>query len=151
MSTDLVDNVFRRFMGVYGNRFTRMWEGLDLADVKAQWAAELHRFDAAAIRHGLDHLPATLPPTLLEFCQLCNRAPATAMPALPKPTASAAVIERAVNDALARTQDSLSGPKAWAYRLRAREEAGEKLTLFVRKAWREALRVHLPGNTQESV
>lgn len=32
-------------------------------------------------------------------------------------------------------------PKAWAYKLKAREESGEHLSLVQKKAWREALRV----------
>lgn len=35
------------------------------------------------------------------------------------------------------------GAKAWAYRLRQREEAGEQLTLAQKRNWREALRVGL--------
>jgi hypothetical protein len=32
-----------------------------------------------------------------------------------------------------------SEPKAWAHRLKARELAGERLTMLQSKAWREAL------------
>lgn len=36
--------------------------------------------------------------------------------------------------------DKRIGPKSWAYRLKAREQAGERLSPVQRRFWREALR-----------
>lgn len=137
--SDQINNIFRRLMGIYGNRFTRMWDGLDVQDIKAQWASELAAYGDKKIQHALNHLPECMPPTLLEFKGLCNRAPEHYSPALPAPRADAAKVNAAVSAALQSAQKAQGGPRGWAHALRAREDAGERLTLFQRAAWREAL------------
>jgi hypothetical protein len=137
-----VERIFRKLAATYGQAFLRQYDGVDLADVKANWAQELAVFQQApdALAYGLDHLPADRPPTVLAFRELCRRptehATSTLRLPLPKPDPAMA---RAIRDAWKPV--GMGGPRAWADRLRKREEDGEKLTQFQRKAWRDAIGV----------
>jgi len=52
--------------------------------------------------------------------------------------------KRAIAEDLKRLDFSNSdNPKAWAWRLRAREAAGDRLTKAQRDMWRSALRVEM--------
>jgi hypothetical protein len=82
------------------------------------WARE-------AIKRGLDSLPDTMP-TPSQFLGLCElqviaQAP-TPSPKTKKPQ-----------------DDGYSGPRAWAMRLRDREQSGERLTSAVREMWRAGI------------
>ena len=72
----LVDLVFTKLALVYGRDFTSKWEGLDMQEVKNDWAYELKRFENRpdAIGYALRNLPAK-PPNVLEFRVIVNRAP----------------------------------------------------------------------------
>jgi len=89
----LVDLIFTKCSLVYGRDFLSRWEGLDIAEVKADWVRELGGLMAspAAIRHGLERLPVDRPPTVLQFRALCIGAPGDrpAAVALPAPTMDA--------------------------------------------------------------
>lgn len=62
---------------MYGRDFTSRWEGLDLAEVKADWMRELGGLldTPNAIRHGLERLPTDKPPNVLQFRAICIGAP----------------------------------------------------------------------------
>jgi hypothetical protein len=64
-----VDRIFERLTVVYGHQFLARWDGLELTEVKANWAYELRGFaqNPSALWYGLEHLPAAKPPTVLEF------------------------------------------------------------------------------------
>ena len=82
-----VDKLFYRLMVVYGSHFTGRWAGMNLGDVKANWAYELGRFSAhpEAIAYGLENLPDQ-PPTVIQFRTICGSVPVRqSMPALPAP------------------------------------------------------------------
>lgn len=134
-----VDSLFARIQVRYGAAWVRMWEGIDMAAVKADWAEELGGFAARpdAIKHALGNLPTDRPPTVAQFRALCIASPQETPKALPAPKASADVVSRAVASAL--SADRNNDPKAWAHRLRQREFQCARLTIFQRKAWREAL------------
>lgn len=135
-----IEKLFRKLSATYGQGFLRQYDGVPIEDVKANWADELAIFQQApdAIRYGLEHLPPSKAPTVLEFRDLCRRpAHVNPVPALPAPPADPAVAKK-VRDVFAKPQSE--SPKAWAHKLRGREKAGEKLTQFQRQAWREALR-----------
>lgn len=138
MPNDWVETLFRRLLGVYGNRFTRMWEGIEPADVKAVWASELGGLRAEQIRHALAHLPESTPPTVLEFRRLALQAPVMAPAALAAPQADPAAVAAAVERAMAGPGQL--DPRAWARRLLARVEAGERLPHAQVQAARRALR-----------
>jgi hypothetical protein len=142
-----VEKIFRKLSATYGAAFQRQYDGVDLADVKANWAHELAVFQQApdAIAYGLDHLPADhRPPTVLQFRDLCRRptehATSTLKLPLPKPDP---VIARAIRDAWKPV--GTAGPRAWAERFRDREERGERLTQAQRTMWRAALSAEAPA------
>lgn len=133
-----VDSIFARLAVRYGSAWTRMWEGLDIAAVKADWASELGYYaqHPDGISHALKNLPDR-PPSVSQFRELCRGAPTPPPPALPAPKANpeAASVLRAAGASLVRRSD-----RSWAEAMRAREMACERLTLFQRSAWRAALR-----------
>jgi hypothetical protein len=142
MPVEWVESLFRRFLGVYGNRFTRMWDGVDPEIVKATWSEELGRINPEAIRYALEHLPETNPPTVLEFRRLCLAAPqpATLPPQLPAPPADPARLAKELAPLREAIQRRSENPREWAEKLRARERACERLTPAQRQAWRDAIR-----------
>ncbi len=81
-----VDSLFARLQVRYGSAWTRMWEGVDLNAVKADWAEELAGLANApeSIKHALAHLPIDRPPNVGQFRALCIAAPSKFV-ALPAP------------------------------------------------------------------
>lgn len=77
MQSNLVDLIFAKCNLIYGRDFSGRWEGLDLDEVKADWARELGGLlnSPAAIRHGLERLNPDKPPNVLQFKALCIGAP----------------------------------------------------------------------------
>jgi hypothetical protein len=69
-----VDRIFTKLSLVYGHQFLSRWDGLAMADVKADWAHELRGFaqNPGAISYALEHLPPGKAPTVLEFRAICN-------------------------------------------------------------------------------
>lgn len=139
-----VDKLFQKLSVTYGQGFMRQYDGVDPADVKANWADELSAFQQSpeAIKYAIRHLPADRAPTVLQFKDLCRRAPDSSFPrlaALPPPTQEPVdpVVAAKTLEAI-RSKSGLD-PKQWARELRAKEQAGLKLTLFQRRCWREAL------------
>jgi hypothetical protein len=132
-----VDRIFARLAVRYGVAFTRQWDGIDPALVKADWAEQLSGLVADDLDHGLHHLPVDRPPTVGQFRECCRRTPSSPPIALPSPPADPAVINRL----LAKLRPALQhqGDRGWAHRLKRRDEAGERLSLFQRQCYREAL------------
>ena len=99
----LVDVVFTKLSLIYGRDFLGRWEGIDLSDVKGEWAHELSGFEGnpAAIKYALQNLPNKAP-TVLEFRSICQRAPEP-MPAalLESPKANPEVMRKALEAARA--------------------------------------------------
>jgi hypothetical protein len=83
-----VDRIFDKLTLTYGHLFLGRWSGLDMQQVKADWAHELEplRNSPHAIRYALENLP-TEPPTVLQFRALCGKAPQPR--ALPAPQVDA--------------------------------------------------------------
>lgn len=133
-----VESLFGRLAVRYGSAWARMWEGIDPAAVRADWAEELAGFEAnpSAIQHALANLPPDRPPTVAQFKALCINRPEALPPLLPAPKADDAVV-KAVNDAVKPKTGAAAN--AWAYELRRRDRMGERLTILQRKAWREAV------------
>ncbi len=71
----LVDLIFGKCQLVYGRDFSARWEGMQLADVKADWHRELGPLldKPQAIKYGLENLPVDKPPTVLQFRAACLR------------------------------------------------------------------------------
>ena len=143
-----VDSLFARLAARYGAAWLRMWDGIPLDAVKADWAAELAGFAKApqAIAHGLEHLPPDRPPTVGQFRQLCIGAPRYADKQLPAPKADPTRVAQVV---AAINRNTASDPQAWARQLRDREVRGERLTAGQRAMWRSALGHELRALAQE--
>lgn len=71
-SESLVDLIFSKCQLVYGRDFSSRWEGMKLADVKADWRRELGTWlnQPQAIKHALENLPER-PLTVIQFRALC--------------------------------------------------------------------------------
>lgn len=137
-----VDSLFAKLTVTYGQDFLRRWEGVPMDTVKADWAEALGGYEQhpEAIAFALTILDPAKPPTVLQFAELCRRAPVKAPLALEAPAPDPEVAAMALN-ALKRAGVKQVGDKSWAYRLRDREiqGKGKGLTSFQRHAWREAL------------
>jgi hypothetical protein len=144
-----VDRIFSKLTVRYGAAFMRTYEGLPLDEVKADWAEELDGFDGESIAYGLRFLPSDRPPNVLQFRDQCRRAPSKQLaighdhaPASPEVVAQV----RAVFANWRGDPD----PKAWATKLQARHQRGERLTPFQVGAYREALDVSRPIVAEEA-
>lgn len=84
-SVDRIDSLFARMLVRYGTGWTRMWEGVDIDAVKAEWADELSQTSDEAIFYALDYMPPERPPTVKQFRAICNNAPPPVYTALPSP------------------------------------------------------------------
>lgn len=137
-----IDKIFTKLTVTYGRDFASRWEGLDIDAVKDDWAEELTAYQQApsAIAHALSVLPPEKPPTVLQFRELCSRAPQYAPKALPAPAPTPERLSEALAR-LAALEKPQTASKAWALRLQERESRSKTgLTKFQRDAWREALK-----------
>lgn len=133
-----VDRIFSRLAVRYGAAWLRMWEGIPIDAVKADWALELHTMSGESIGYALEHLPPDRPPNVVQFKALCLSRPPSGVPALPAPRGP---IPHEVAEKLKEIGKAHRDcpPRAWARHLRDREAAGEKLSTAQRAMWREAL------------
>lgn len=137
--------IFARLQLAYGNRFGQQYGKADDADVRADWRKRLAAISPERIRYALEHLPPDHPPNAMQFVALCKQMPQKPLQAISGPPATTPPGQ--VLDRLAGTIQALGGasptghdPRAWAYRLRDRELAGEKLSAFQKNAWRVSVR-----------
>lgn len=109
LQPELIDMVFTKLTLVYGRDFLARWEGLNLSDVKNDWAHELSGFEKhpQAIAYGLKNLPMDKPPNALQFRALCRKVPPPEFEALPAPKADQEKV-RAMLDGL---RDRMGIPK----------------------------------------
>ena len=89
-----IDELFTRLHLRYGAAFLRQYDGLEVEDVKADWADFLDGFSGDDIRYALDYLPERFPPNAMEFRALCRKAPVAAVSALPAPAADPEMVAR---------------------------------------------------------
>ena len=89
LPTAWVEKIFDRLTVRYGRDFLGRWEGIPIADVKADWADCLSGLflHPSSISWALDNLPDSKPPTVQEFRAICRRAPPPELPRLPEPKA----------------------------------------------------------------
>ncbi|MCK6414734.1 MAG: hypothetical protein L6Q63_04125 [Giesbergeria sp.] len=139
-----VEKIFAKLALAYGRDFLARWEGLEIADVKDDWARELAGFaqHPDAIAYALAHLPARAP-TVIEFRAIARQAPAAPVPRLPAPAADRALVEAEFAKlAPVRSGVSSNGPadhRAWARRILARADAGERINRMPLLMARQAL------------
>lgn len=140
-----VDRIFEKLTLVYGQAFLARWRDVDMLAVKSDWAHELAGFapkegesgaacaGAQAIAYALANLDPAAPPSVLQFRAVARRAPAPELPRLPEPKAdpervAAELAKLAPIAATVRAPVAPVDHKAWAKRLMARHNAGERLT-----------------------
>lgn len=134
-----IEKVFQKLTLTFGREFINRWEGVPLEEVKADWAHELRGFqqNPKAIAYGLEHCVSGKPPTVQDFKAICLRRQDTFVslpaPAVPPEKVAAELAK------IAKPVENHHGMKDWAYRLKARHEAGDKLSLYQIKCYTEAL------------
>jgi hypothetical protein len=142
-----IDRIFDRMAVRYGRRFMDQWAGVDLDAVKHDWASELDGLQNAptSIVYGLANLPDDRPPTVTQFRAICIRGiPSSDKIALPAPRADFSKLQ-AEFDKLRRPLEDSGDMKAWARRLKARHDAGEKLNANQIRCYKNALGLHAGG------
>lgn len=132
-----IDALFARLTGLYGNRFTNMWTGIDANLVRTTWAGELAGVRPESIKYALEHLPAEFPPSALQFKALCLQKPVAEAPKLSNDTPASPVVRKAVLNGLQLGERH--GMKDWAETLRRRHVACEKLNANQIRCYRAAL------------
>lgn len=146
-----IDRLFERLAATYGSAWTRQWADVPMGDVKTAWASELSVFAGwlEAVAWALDNLPPRCP-NAIEFKHLCRQAPARPTALLPEPKADPERVRVEINKLASivgsnGARVSSIDHKAWAKRLMARHDAGEKLKPIQLRFAREALRLNLIG------
>lgn len=141
LSLQAVDRLFDRLTATYGRQFLGLYEGLDVSAVKTLWAHELAGFAPRLhdIAWALEHLPERAP-NVIEFRNLCRKAPAPDTPRLPEPPADPARLRAE----MAKLGEIMAAPvdnsgKAWAHRIIARHDAGDRVALASLKLARAAI------------
>jgi hypothetical protein len=127
-----VERLFARLQVRYGNRWTRMWEGINPEAIKADWEetlGALYMRHPEALAYGLEYLPEN-PPTSGQFKAICLRAPDNT-PRLEAPRSNLnrefmADIRRQLEEG-ARERNKMTPAAYCAMRLRAKIDRGEKL------------------------
>jgi len=136
-----IDKIFLKLTLNFGREFLNRWEGVPIEDVKADWAHELRGLqqNPSAIAYGLEHCLAGKAPTVQEFKAVCVRRPDATM-ALPEPPADPGRVAAELAKLAPSRMAPLVDHKAWAYRLKVRHAAGEKLSGYQVTCYREALK-----------
>lgn len=139
----LIELVFTKLQVRYGAAWLRQWEGVDMRMVKSDWEQELSGFarNPAPLLHALTILPERVP-NVKQFRDLANQAPLPVAPRLARPAANQAVVARS-KAKLAGIKEAMAEGAADPLRpwlaLKARHEAGERLTPFQIAGYRQVL------------
>lgn len=150
LQTKAVDRLFERMAATYGAAWVRQWADVPPSDVKTAWAHELSGYASEtglkAVAWALENLPDRVP-NAIQFRNLCRLAPATEAPRLPEPKADpqrlAAELAKLGNIRAKVVSESRVDHKAWAKRIIARHDAGDRINPTTLRFAREALRSHL--------
>lgn len=139
-----IDRLFERLAATYGAAWTRQWADIPITDAKSAWAHELAGFEGQleALAWGLENLPEKCP-NLIEFRNLCRRAPAPELPKLPEPKADPERVRRELSKLGKIKEQALSiktlDGKEWARRIISRDSAGDSVNAVSLRFAREAL------------
>lgn len=155
LSLKAIERLFERLTLTYGREFAAQWDGLPIAEVKTLWSNELGHYAGRleAIAWALENLPERAP-NVVEFRNLCRRAPAPEAPMLPAPKAdpqrlSAELAKLRGVIAAPHNPPARIDPRGWARRILARHEAGDKLPAVSVRFAREALGLEASPTTDE--
>jgi hypothetical protein len=142
VSPDDLEALFARLLLVYGaGKLDQIYRGQPIELVRRAWAHELRALSTSDVAYGMTMLPADFCPNVLQFKAIALRAPQKPLKALDTPPVDPVHRARVVAalKALEAELRARKSPVAWAVALKAREAANERLTMFQRCAWREAL------------
>ena len=148
LTTQAIDRLFQRLAATYGSHWTRQWSDVPMTDVKTAWAHELALFadNLKAIGWALEHLPDYCP-NLMQFKSLCKQAPKPDYKHLETPKAPVEVVDseilKMVRNLVEPEKDK--DYKAWAKRLKARDEACELLSTHQVWSYKTALDLLKPN------
>jgi hypothetical protein len=146
-----IELVFARLLVRYGAAWRGKWAGVEPAAVLADWHSQLAGFPDSALLYALDNLPMDFPPTVGQFREVCLRAPAPRLPALPEPKADPARLA----GELRRMRDLTKNrkPSAWMLDLEDRARRGERLSYAQRQFLDNAYanRVNVPQDNEEEI
>jgi hypothetical protein len=139
-----IDRLFERLSATYGAAWTRQLADAPINDVKSAWAHELAGFAGhlEALAWGLENLPERCP-NVIEFRNLCRRAPEKEVPRLPEPKANPerlkAELAKLGESRKAIAQKSGRDHKEWARAIIANHESGGHVNAVSLRFAREAL------------
>lgn len=140
-----VDQLFRKLSIRYGRQFMARWDGIDEADVKADWADVLGGFTARpdCIAYALENLPVDRPPTATQFRDLCRAKPDSSQAQqlqAPKPDPQRVAAAMAPL-AEVKAKAGPHNPRAWAHSLHAQIQAGRKVSPAIRAMVADVMRI----------
>lgn len=149
LPTKAIDRIFQRLAATYMAAWDRAMGATPQSDIKTAWCHELAAFGRTpeamqCIAWALENLPER-PPNAIEFKRLCQQAPSVEAPRLEHRRAdpervAAELAKLAPIMARPAAPDGVNPHKAWAHRLKARHEAGDKLSRYQIMCYREALK-----------
>lgn len=143
LSIKAIDRLFERMAATYGGQWSRQWADVPMADVKAAWGHELSGYagNLQAVAWALENLPERCP-NVIEFRNLCRRAPQNEALKLPEPKADPERVQRELSrlgDVRKKVMSTSIDYRDWARRIIARHDAGERLNVTSLRFAREAL------------
>jgi len=145
MPLQAVDRLFSRLTMTYGPAFTRTFEGLNLNEVKSLWSHELAfyctRDRMIDVAWALENLPERAP-NIIEFRNLCRKAPEREVPRLPEPKADPVRLRKELarlGEIREKVLSTTVDHKAWARQILGNYEAGGKVNPTSLRFAKEAL------------
>lgn len=145
MPIKAIDRLFDRMGLTYGNEWVRKWDSAPISEVKSMWAHELDFYSNRLedIAWALENLPEKCP-NVIEFKNLCRKAPKIEAPRLPEPKADPERLKRELEKLIVPTREAvikagLTDGRDWARRIIARHEHGEKLAATTLRFAKEAM------------
>jgi len=126
------NQVLGELAAIYGMRFMRQYDGMDMEQVARAWSRQLATLTPRAIEWAMEHLP-NVPLNALEFRALAMQRPAVQHVQEQGPPADPARVGQIM---ACLSKGKGRGAWQWAMDLQARELAGEKLTQAQRVMWR---------------
>lgn len=145
MPLQAVDRLFSRLTMTYGPSFTRTFEGLEINEVKSLWSHELSFYCTQErmmdVAWALENLPERSP-NVIEFKNLCRKAPAKQLVMLPESKADPERLRKELarlGEIKIKALSSKVDHREWAKRIVARHEAGDQPNPTSLRFAREAL------------
>jgi hypothetical protein len=142
----VLERLFKRLSATYGAEFINKWDNVSMSDVKTAWAHELASFSGnlTVIGWALENLPERCL-NAIEFKKLCRQAPKPDTKMLDVDKAPTHIVDAQIAEMVrvvteqTNPHDNKRDYKAWAKKLQARHDAGDKLEIFQIRSYKVAL------------